>query len=372
MRNKTWLILLIGLIMSVPSYARSLFLQVKEPEQNVQAVQAAAAEKPIPQVSYQMQRYYLKYANATDIKAMVSDLLAAGEAATSNDKLNTVIIRASAKTIASVDKVIKQVDIAPLQVQVEAKIIELKKNDGDSTQSSHLGLNAKYTSPNNPNNYVQQLFSADFDTDKASEGMYAQLISGNVQAYLSALQREIGYNLIASPWVSAINHEQAEILIGSKYGYQTSTTTQTTTVQTVNFLEVGTKLRFTPHINEDGYVIMEIYPSVSEGTVTNNLPQENTTETKNKVLVKDGQSIVIGGLTKENNSVIDSGFPIISQIPFLGALFRRTDLIHEKRELMVIITPHIVTPQYIAEMSKKADALNAARAKAAAGAGLIH
>jgi type II secretory pathway component GspD/PulD (secretin) len=219
----------------------------------------------------------------------------------------------------------------------------------------------KYTSPTNSNNYVQQLTTGTLTTGATSYGLFAQVMSGNVQAYLSALEKTIGYDLVASPWITALNHEEAEILIGSKYGYKTTLTTTTGTMQNIEFLEVGTKLKFTPHINEEGYVIMEVYPSISEGQITNELPQENTTETKNKVLVKDGQTIVIGGLIKNYDAQTEFGVPILSSLPLLGNLFRRTQLINEKREIMVLITPHIVTPEFLAEMAERAKDLDERR-----------
>jgi type II secretory pathway component GspD/PulD (secretin) len=132
-------------------------------------------------------------------------------------------------------------------------------------------------------------------------------------------------------------------------------------MQNVDFLEVGTKLKFTPHINEDGYIVMDVAPSVSEGQVKNDLPQKDTTETTNKVLVKDGQSILIGGLTKKYERETEIGIPILSSLPFIGNLFRRTELQSEKRELMVIITPHIVTPAFLDAMQKRAMELDARR-----------
>ena len=255
----------------------------------------------------------------------------------------------------------KKFDQAPLQVQVEAKIIELKSGNGDATTPNALGANWSIRNPNDANDNIQiktdNSLTATVSLAAAPLGLFAQLLSGNVDAYLSAVKKTTGYDLVASPWITALNHEEAEILIGSKYGYRTSLTTQTGTLQEVEFLEVGTKLKFTPHINDDGYIRMVIQPSISEGSVTNDLPQENTTETRNQVLVKDGQSIVIGGLTKNYNSNVEIGVPILSAIPFIGNIFKRTELIKEKRELMVVITPHIVTPEFLTKMAEQAKSL---------------
>ncbi|MFC1511480.1 type II secretion system protein GspD [Candidatus Margulisiibacteriota bacterium] len=341
-----WLLLL-AVLLVLPVEGRSLFLQPKGQEQ------AAAASAKAISVSYPIQSFRLKFVSAKEFGEAIKEVLSAQEEISINEKLNTVVVRASEKTLKNINKIIGYMDAPPLQVQVEAKIIELKSGDGDSNNPSSLGVSWRYDRSGTSGDYAQLLTTDTLTSAASSLGLYAQLLSGNVDAYLSGLQKTIGYDLVASPWITALNHEEAEILIGSKYGYRTTLTTTTGTMQNIEFLEVGTKLKFTPHINEEGYVLMDIHPSVSEGQVVDELPQENATETKNKVLVKDGQSIIIGGLTKNYNSQIEVGVPILSHIPFLGTLFKRTEMVAEKRELMVVITPHIVTPEFLAQMSER-------------------
>ncbi|MFA6548520.1 MAG: secretin N-terminal domain-containing protein [Candidatus Margulisiibacteriota bacterium] len=351
----------VGLLVVVSLFAwtqaDALFLQTAPAGEASGAPAPAAAP---PSASYAMQSYTLKYANAKELKETLSGILGQGEGIAVNEKLNAIILRASDANIKRVSALIKKLDIAPLQVQVEAKIIELKTGNGDTNNPSVIGAEWKYTK--NTNNYVQLLTDAS-TAGASSLGLYAQLLSGNTEAFLTALEKTVGYDLVASPWVTALNHEEAEILIGSKYGYKTTLTTTTGTMQNIEFLEVGTKLKFTPHINEDGYVVMEVAPSISEGQVKNDLPSEDTTETKNKVLVKDGQSILIGGLTKNYERETEMGIPVLSAIPFIGNLFRRTELQSEKRDLMVIITPHIVTPEFLEAMHKRAVELEARRGR---------
>ncbi|OGC10645.1 hypothetical protein A3J90_08540 [candidate division WOR-1 bacterium RIFOXYC2_FULL_37_10] len=347
------LFILVAICACFANSSFALFLKVKETEPSVgSSTSKVEPKKP----EYYIQKFYLKFSRAKEISDMIKDLLAEGEGVSVSEKLNTIAVRASTKTIDNITKVISQIDIPPLQVQVEAKIIEFKKGNGDSSNPETLGLNWTYTNPSDSNDYARQIVTNTVTqgvTGASSFGFFAQIFSGNISAYLKTLSNKIGYNLIASPWVSALNHEESEILIGSKIGYTTLLTTTTGTLQEVNFLEVGTKLKFTPHISDDGFIIMEIYPAISEGTVVNGLPQENTTQTSSKVLVKDSQSIVIGGLTKNYTTQVEYGVPFLSQIPFVGTLFRQTQLQSEKREIMVIITPHIVTPAFLEEMAQR-------------------
>jgi type IV pilus assembly protein PilQ len=318
----------------------------------------------------------LRYARTDDIKSILEDLMdkAAGESVTTSGKLNAVVITARPAKMRMLARILRSVDTPPAQVMVEAKIIELKSGSGDTTTPSSMGINWKLVSQNNPHDFVQQLTQESFNYGATSMGLYgqAQLLEGNLNAYLSALEKAIGYDLLASPTVTALNHEEAEILIGSKYGYKTTTTTQTGTSETVNFLDVGTKLKFTPHINDQEFIIMDIYPAVSEGSVVNGLPQENTTETRNRVLVKDGQSIIIGGLTKTYHDQVEYGIPILMHLPIIGAFFRRTQVKSEKREIMIIITPKIVTAKALELMSEKTKKMEKKQNQEAGAHGLIH
>lgn len=138
----------------------------------------------------------------------------------------------------------------------------------------------------------------------------------------------------------------------------------------MNFLETGTKLTITPHVSDDGFIRMSIAPKISDGFVANDLPTENTTETQNEVLVKSGQTIIIGGLSKNSKTQTEIGIPILMNIPLIGNLFRRTVIDNEKRELLVVITPTIMTPEFLQKMSTEID--DATKKHKEATSALIH
>ena len=353
MKKKVILAILVVLALGMSAMARDLFLEPRDPN-----AQGNTQPQVSPKLAYPIKTFPCRFLSASSIKENINDILAEGEGASSNEKTNCLVVRASDETLKRIGQIVAQLDKPPLQVQVEAKIIQLQSGHGDNTQTSQVGANWKVTKAGNPNDYAQ-MYTSDIFTSIITAaaqplGVYAQALSGNVEAYLTAVDRTLGYDLLASPWITALNNEPSSILIGSKYGYMTAVISQTQTVQQINYLEVGTKLTFTPRISEDGYVMMDIYPSVSEGQVVGGLPSEDTTETHNKVLVKDGQSIVIGGLTKTYNRQVETGTPILKDIPWIGSIFRKTELRTEKRDLMVIITPHIVTPEFLEDMSQKA------------------
>ena len=103
---------------------------------------------------------------------------------------------------------------------------------------------------------------------------------------------------MASPQILVLNKQPAEIQLGQRLGYFTSTQNLTSTVQQVQFLNTGTLLRFRPFISNDGMIRMEVHPEKSTGSVTNNVPNSNTSEVTTNVMVPDGATMVIGGLSK--------------------------------------------------------------------------
>ena len=154
----------------------------------------------------------------------------------------------------------------------------------------------------------------------------------------------------------AMNDQTAEIITGSRLGYKVKTVTTTGMVESVEFLDVGTKLVITPSIKSDGLIIMEIHPEISEGAIVGDLPQKNSTETTTKLIIKDGQTIVIGGLIRDTSKKEVKGVPLLMDIPVIGAFFKRTDITSEKKEVIVLITPHIMNSRSLDQMEAKINA----------------
>jgi len=132
-----------------------------------------------------------------------------------------------------------------------------------------------------------------FARPPGSTGLTVGFSSGNVQAIITALERVTDTTLLANPKVLAVNKQEGIVYIGRKIGYESQTTqTQTSTTQSVEFLETGTRLAFRPFIGNDGYIRMDIYPKDSDGALKqNNIPDETSTELRTNVVVKDGQTL---------------------------------------------------------------------------------
>jgi type II secretory pathway component GspD/PulD (secretin) len=150
--------------------------------------------------------------------------------------------------------------------------------------------------------------------------------------------------ILANPKILAVNKQLGQVYIGTKIGYISQTTqTQTSTTQNVDFLDTGTKLSFRPYIGNDGYIRMDIQPKDSSGTLkANNIPDEFSTELATNIMVKDGETVVIGGLFRDVVQTSRSQIPLLGDIPLLGALFRSTTDATTRQEVIVLLTPHIV------------------------------
>lgn len=263
---------------------------------------------------------------------------------------NMIIVKGTGNDIRRAEILIRNMDIPPREVMVEAKMVEIDDNQGHT-----LGTNASWTNPNNPNEVAQTVGQAASPTDTGALGLYYSVTNQSVTALVEALSTRTGFNILSSPKVLALDGETSEIITGSELGYYVNTITPTGTIQSVQFLDVGTKLTITPSVKSDGSIVMTIHPEISDGAIVNQLPQKDTTETTTKLIVKDGQTIVIGGLIRNTSEKVTKGIPIISDIPFLGILFKRTELTSERKQVIVLMTPHIINPQFASEEQIKAE-----------------
>lgn len=217
-----------------------------------------------------------------------------------------------------------------------------------------MGVNAQWNNPSNANEVAQTKGLANPASMTGAKGLYYSVTSQNLTTLVEALSTRTGFNILSSPKVMAMNDQTAEIITGSRLGYKVKTITTTGMVESIEFLDVGTKLVITPSIKSDGLIIMEIHPEISEGAIIGDLPQKNSTETTTKLIVKDGQTIIIGGLIRDTSKKEVIGVPVLMDIPVIGSFFKRTNLTSEKKEVIVLITPHIVNAKLVGDMSEKA------------------
>jgi type IV pilus assembly protein PilQ len=264
------------------------------------------------------------------------------------------------ENLEAVRNVLREVDRRPQQILIEATILRAALSE-DNALGVDFNLLAGVKLNNIISNGGGQITGANSNTGSNSStgagsigtgnsfsssvpgGLKLGFVSDNVSVFLSALEGITDTVVMANPKILALNKQKGEVIVGRKDGYLTTTTTDTSTVQTVEFLDTGTRLIFRPFIGDDGYVRMEIHPEDSSGGLTGaNLPFKITTEVTSNIMVKDGNTVVIGGLFRESSETARSQVPFLGNIPGAGALFRQQRDRTLREEIIILLTPHVI------------------------------
>ena len=186
-----------------------------------------------------------------------------------------------------------------------------------------------------------------FASNVPTGGLTFGIVTDHVSLFIRALESVADVAVLSNPKVAVLNKQEVNFLVGSRDGFLTAQVqTETSTTQSVAFLETGTQLRFRPFITNDGYVRMQVTPSDSTGGVdARGLPFERTTEVTTDILVKDGHTILSGGLFREVSSTGRSQIPGLGNLPLVGAAFRSTSDATVREEVIILLTVHIIDDQ---------------------------
>jgi general secretion pathway protein D len=260
-----------------------------------------------------------------------------------DQRTNSLLIRASPGDYATIRQAIEQIDTRPLQVLIEVLIAEVRRN-----RQFGLGLTVQLPE--------QQL-------EGTNTGVGGELIGGgdgdvvlrvtrlggvDANVVLRALATSGNVNILSRPVILAQNNEEARILVGDQRPFiQISRALPTDNAardQVIQYRDVGTQLTIRPTINPDGYVTLTVLQEVSTATNETQFgaPIIATREAETRLLVRDDQTVVIGGLIDQQRSASNSGIPILKDIPILGALFRSSSRNTNTTELFLFLTPHVI------------------------------
>jgi type IV pilus assembly protein PilQ len=234
---------------------------------------------------------------------------------------------------------VAEVDVRPMQVAIEAMILSVKLNDTDK-----LGVNFQLLKQKYPNLTLNVGQAADFQGQGA---LSVAFTDSNLGAFLDALQETNDTNVIATPRLMVLNKQRAEIHIGREQGFISSTTqTETATTATMQMLQTGTLLRLRPYLSSDGLIRMDVHPELSTGEVIEKantlVPDKQITQVTTNVQVRDGCTVIIGGLMRHELTSSVQRIPFLGGLPIVGALFRNTVETNGREEILVLLTPHIV------------------------------
>jgi len=294
--------------------------------------------------------FSLSYAQADKLNTKLQETITKGVGSIRMDeRTNKIVVTDYPEKLKEITSIISAFDEKTPQVLIDAQIIELKPFD-----KFEMGVDWDYwikkhfkVTGNLPIGTTNRLLLGTANTAPDVKGQYKAILD---------LLRTIGdTKILSSPRIMALNNQEAKILVGAKDAYITSTTSlsgeSTVTSQSVNFVDVGIKLYVTPTINRDGFVTMKIKPEISSATRTDivsegkitQIPIVTTSEAETTVMIKDGVTIIIGGLRKDEKYKTVKKIPLIGDIPLLGFFFRSTSNELKKVELVILLTPHIIS-----------------------------
>jgi type IV pilus assembly protein PilQ len=263
----------------------------------------------------------------------------------------TIIVEDTQENIQRVEALIRAWDTKPQQVMIEAKILEIRLADdmvlgvdwAALIGGVRLGTGgfSRATLPSEATGNVSP-------APVLGSGIFGNLLTGigpfqQFAMALDALKAKTNVNVLSTPKLLALNGKSASVQVGGQQGYKVTTTNLGVVSETIKFIDTGTILHFTPYIDEDNNILLNVMPTISSATLDQGIPVVRQTTVSTWLLAKNGETIFIGGLIQENKLNERSEIPGLGQLPIIGPLFGRTNSGLGKTELVVLITPRILS-----------------------------
>lgn len=274
---------------------------------------------------------------------------------------DTLLIRDYEENVAEIEEVIAELDVRPKQVLVEATILQatLTENNAFGIDFS-VFANFDALDFANPLGAVDQLINGSSpagdqggavqstvgNTATGGAGVKVGYVGSDAAVFLRALDSVTDSTVLAKPNILVLNRQRADLLVGERLGYLSTTVTDTSETQTIEFLDVGTQLTVRPFITEKGTIRLELRPSVSDGTTRLEggfiIPDETTQELVTNIIVESGQTVVLGGLFVEDTTIGRNQVPGLGDLPFVGAAFRGRDDAFRRSEVIFMVKTTIM------------------------------
>ena len=267
-----------------------------------------------------------------------------GEVSITADEVNnSLVIVAAPRDYAVIESAVRQLDVVPMQVLLEAVIAEV-------TLTNELRYGVQYFFQGG-GHQVALTTAKSLSVTPTAPGFSYAFSGGNIKVVLDALERVTRINVVSSPKVMVLNNQTATLQVGDQVPIATQQAVSVTNpdaplVNSIQYRDTGIILKVTPRVNQGGMVMVDIAQEVSDVAATTssslNSPTIRQRKINSSVAVQDGETIALGGLIRTGRTRERTGVPILQDIPLLGILFRTTDNSHTKTELLILITPRVV------------------------------
>ena len=298
-----------------------------------------------------------------------------------------LVVRDYKDNLEAIETLLKDVDTPPKQVMVESTIL-VTEATGDYAWGMDVSvlLKGSFTDLLNPLNPVSWLQNQNNPTpggtvptsnDLAIQstvgattergGFKLGVLNENVGVFMRLLDEVSDTMILARPKILALNRQRAQVLVGERVAYLSTTQTETASTQSVQYLDTGINLILRPFISRDGSIRLELFPSVSEYTIRKignplspgytEVPDESTHEITTNVRVRDGETIVLGGLFKDKAVTNRRSVPGLGDVPVLGAAFQGQDDEVTRQEIIFLVTPTVIKEEVMTAASDEADNL---------------
>jgi type IV pilus assembly protein PilQ len=303
----------------------------------------------------------LNYANAAELQGSLAMSLTRRGTIQTDKRTNSLIITDVSSTLDAMEKMADALDTTTPQVEITAKLVDV---DAEALRDIGIAWNVGGTTAD-PDGmeffdgtpaYPPHALSPGNDPDQALAGNHHTTIAdpaatisygifkqwGSVEAQLQVLEQNRKANIISNPRVVTVDNREAKIIVGQKIPLivQDVAGNPLSQLQTI-----GIQLKVTPHLTEDKKIIMDLHPEVSDLSTQSTVQGGviiNTSEADTRVMVEDGQTAVIAGLIRTNDSKVRRGIPLLKDIPLIGMLFRSNNTVRQNRELMIFVTPRLL------------------------------
>lgn len=304
----------------------------------------------------------VNYAKAADMAKLFQSVTKADAgqsergSITVDDRTNSIIAYQTQDRLDELRRIVSQLDIPVRQVMIEARIVEANVNynkqlgvswSGSRSGNGNFTISGGATSSTGTNSPF-----VDLGVGSATSGIGIGFLTGSttLDLQLSAMEASGNGEIVSQPKVVTSDKETAKILRGTEIPYQEASSSGATST---SFKEAALSLEVTPQITPDNRIIMEVKVNKDAPDYQNRLGDEgpppiSKNEVNAKVLVADGETIVIGGVFSNTQSKSTSKVPLLGDVPYVGRLFRRDLVTDEKVELLVFLTPRIMNNQAIA------------------------
>jgi len=300
----------------------------------------------------------LNYANASELTAPLASSLSKRGSVQVEKRTNSLIITDLPTNLDAVSQMALQLDSQTPQIEITAKLVDV---DATAIQSigvvwNHGFQNSQFVKDNSNIPVYLKPATSTTGNEQLGSGVNTGVANpagritvglfqkwGDLEAQLQVLASMNKANIISNPRITTVDNREAKIVVGQKIPLIVQDVAGNPVSQLTT---VGIQLKVTPHLTSEKKIIMDLHPEVSDlasgATVQGGLII-NTSEADTRVMVDDGQTAVIGGLIRTNETMVHAGVPILKDIPLVGLLFSSKSTSKQNRELIIFVTPKLVS-----------------------------